>query len=174
MEASAESVAAWSVDLLAHDIEKFGSQQQWLWCLSAIALMQELILCAEGGAIDPAGFATDRDVEVASEPLRALRSALFHPALQRDANGKPAAMRRLIEFMKNDDNPEIVAYADDVSKDWSRLGTTPIGRYALRKLDAAVRALAFKLDLSGESETGHPPRKRDRRRHGTKRHGKTR
>jgi len=47
-----ESVAPWSVATLARSIGVSGDAGQWLWCVTAIALMQELIFCTEGGGID--------------------------------------------------------------------------------------------------------------------------
>jgi hypothetical protein len=37
-----ESVAPWSVETLARSISALGDTGQWLWCITAIALIQEL------------------------------------------------------------------------------------------------------------------------------------
>jgi hypothetical protein len=66
-----QSVAPWSVEALARSIGTFGDNEQWLWCVTAIAILQELIFCAEAGGIDPVGVATDGDLRPDVEVLRA-------------------------------------------------------------------------------------------------------
>jgi len=134
-----ESVAPWSVQTLARSIGAFGDAQQWLWCVTAVALMQELIFCAEDGGLDPAGVATDSDLARVVDTLRAIRNAVVHPAFQLGKGGKEAPMVRLTKLLEADDDPEVTELALNLPEAWSYLGERPTATYALRKLDSAGR-----------------------------------
>ncbi|MEO8842273.1 MAG: hypothetical protein ABI704_11925 [Kofleriaceae bacterium] len=134
---AAESVAPWSVETLAHSIGAFGDVGQWLWCVTAISLMQELIFCAEGGGIDAAGVATDSDLARVVETLRAIRNAVIHPALQIALGEREPPIARLIKLLEADDDPEVTELAMRLPAAWSYLAERPTAMYALRKLNAA-------------------------------------
>jgi hypothetical protein len=133
------SVAPWSVETLAHSIGAFGDANQWLWCVTAISLMQELIFCAESGGIDPAGVATDADLARVLDTLRTIRNAVVHPAFQRSEVGRDAPRVRLIKLLENDDDPEVTELALRLPDAWSYLAERPTATYGLRKLEAAGR-----------------------------------
>lgn len=132
-----ESIAPWSVETLARSIGAFGDAGQWLWSVTAMSLMQELIFCAEDGGIDPAGVATDADLGRVVETLRAIRNAVVHPAFQVAKGGKEAPIPRLIKLLEADDDPEVTELALRLPAAWSYLATRPTAMYALRKLNAA-------------------------------------
>lgn len=132
-----ESVAPWSVETLARSINAFGDNQQWLWCVTAIALMQELVFCAEDGGLDPAGVATDSDLARVVETLREIRNAVMHPAFQRSKGEKKAPMARLIELLEIDDDPDVTELALRLPDAWSYLAERPTALFGLRKLNAA-------------------------------------
>ena len=132
-----ESVAPWSVETLARGIGAFGDASQWLWAVTAISLIQELIFCAEDGGIDPAGVATDSDLARVVETLRAVRNAVMHPALQTTKGEKEAPIARLIKLLEADDDPEVTELALRLPDAWSYLAEKPTAMYALRKLNAA-------------------------------------
>lgn len=134
-----ESVAPWSIETLAQSIGAFGDKQQWLWCVTAVSLMKELIFCAEGGGLDPAGVATDADLALVLDTLRAIRNAVAHPAFQATKGGKDAPMVRLIKLLEADDDPEVTELALRLPTAWSYLAERPAAMYALRKLDSAGR-----------------------------------
>lgn len=134
-----ESVAPWSVATLARSIGAFGDAQQWLWCVTAVALMQELVFCAEGGGLAPAGVATDSDFARVLEALREIRNAALHPASQRSNGGNTAPMVRLIELLQIDDDSEVTELALRLPDAWSYLAERPTAMYALRNLNAAGR-----------------------------------
>jgi hypothetical protein len=91
----------------------FGDAQQWLWCVTAVALMQELIFCAEGGGLKLAGVATDSDLARVVETLRAIRNAVLHPAFQKAApkGEQEVPMVRLTKLLEADDDPEVTELA---------------------------------------------------------------
>jgi hypothetical protein len=132
-----ESVAPWSVETLARNIGAFGDANQWLWCLTAMALMQELIFCAEDGGLEPAGVATDADLARDVETLRAIRNAVLHPAFQLTKGANEAPMVRLIKLLEVDDDPEVTELALRLPEAWSYLAERPAAMYGLRKLNAA-------------------------------------
>jgi hypothetical protein len=132
-----ESVAPWSVETLARSIRAFGDAGQWLWCVTAIALVQELIFSAEGGGIDPVGVATDSDLARVVETLRAIRNAVIHPAFQLAKGGRDPPIVRLIKLLEADDDPEVTELALRLPDAWSYLAERPTATYALRKLAAA-------------------------------------
>jgi hypothetical protein len=134
-----ESVTPWSVETLARSIGDFGDAQRWLWCVTAVALMQELVFCAEDGGLDPSGVATDSDLARVLEALRAIRNAVVHPAFQRSKGGNTAPMVRLIELLQIDDDPDVTELALRLPDAWSYLAERPTAMYALRNLNAAGR-----------------------------------
>ena len=142
-----QSVAPWSVETLARSIGTFGDSEQWLWCVTAIAILQELIFCAEDGGIDPSGVATDADLNRDVEALRAIRNAVLHPASQRAKGNKPPPMLRLIALLEADDDPSVTELALRLPDDWSYLAERPTATYALRKLGSAGRLFLQKMRL---------------------------
>jgi hypothetical protein len=132
-----ESVAPWSVEALARSIASFGDENRWLWCVTAMSLLQELIFCAEDGGLDPAGVATDSDLRATITTLQAIRNAVVHPAFHRAKGGNEPPMLRLIGLLEADDDAEVTELALRLPDDWSYLGERPLATYALRKLNSA-------------------------------------
>ncbi len=131
------TAAPWNVSTLVRSVRDFGNAQQWLWCVAAIAITQELIFCAEDGGIDPAGVAKDRDLRVQVDALRTLRNVVFHPALQLPKGDKPPAMQDLIKLLEADDDFDVVILADELPHAWARVAEKPVAMFALRKLGSA-------------------------------------
>jgi len=135
-----ESIAPWSIQTLTRSIEAFGDARQWLWCVTAISLLQELMFCTESGGLKPTGVATDRDLASLIETLRAIRNAVLHPGFQKDQHdGKPVPMTRLITLLEADDDLDVTELALRLPDAWSYIGERPAASFALRKLNAAGR-----------------------------------
>lgn len=135
-----ESIGPWSIDTLARSVGSFGDARQWLWCVTAISLLQELMFCTESGGLKPTGVATDRDLASLVETLRAIRNAVLHPGFQKDQHdGKPVPMVRLIALLEADDDPEVTELALKLPDAWSYIGERPVASFALRKINAAGR-----------------------------------
>ncbi len=147
-----ESIAPWSVETLARSIGAFGDAGHWLWCVTAISLMQELIFCAEGGVLNPTGVATDADLARVVETLRAIRNAVVHPAFQKDDKAVP--MVQLIALLAADDDPEVTELALRLPDAWSYLAERPAATYALRKLNAAGELFIERQRLAKKRAAG--------------------
>jgi hypothetical protein len=139
-----QSVAPWSVETLARDIGAFGDKEQWLWCVTAISILQELVFCAEAGGMRPTGVATDADLERDIEALRAIRNTVLHPAFQRAGDDLPP-MVRLIALLEADDDPEVTELALRLPDDWAYLAQRPAATYAIRKLGSAGQLFLEKM-----------------------------
>lgn len=140
-------VSPWSVLSLVRSVDDFGTNAQWLWCLAAISLLQELIFCAEGGGIDPLGAANDGDLRRDLQALREIRNATFHPAAQIQDGTQQPPMKRLIEILECDDDLDITDVALRLPDTWSCFADLPIARYALRKLGSAGQLFISKQRL---------------------------
>lgn len=149
-----QSVAPWSVETLARSVGAFGDAGQWLWCVTAVAILQELIFCAEDGGIDPAGVATDGDLQPDVEVLRAIRNVVLHPASQLAKGNKPPPMLRLISLFEADDDASVTELALRLPDDWSYLAERPVATYALRKLGSAGELFLQKMRLLEKRSPG--------------------
>ena len=148
-----ESVAPWTIDLLAGEVERLGGERRWLWCTGAIALLAELLFCADAGGPFPShdtGHRHDLDINV--KALRAVRNATFHPAFQdrRAGSGSPP-IEKLYELLDNDDDADVREAALNLAADWSYLDSRPITSYALRMLDSGGRLYAETPSLPAPS-----------------------
>lgn len=151
--AAPESVAPWSVNMLATEIEEFGRDRRWLWCTAAIVLMAELVFCADAGGIFPARDNKYGNLDADMEALRIVRNATFHPAFQSGTSGSgQPPIERLFVLLDNDDDAEVREVAIRLATDWSYFATRPITSYALRKLNSGGHLYVDRLHASGRLE----------------------
>ncbi|MBI5498150.1 MAG: hypothetical protein HY904_24320 [Deltaproteobacteria bacterium] len=145
---SLESVAAWSVDLLADDIQRFGNGCQWLWCTTAVGLAAELIFGSIAGGTFPKDTPFRYDLKRVVDALREIRNATVHPAFQNAAAGQGVPpVERLYDILDQDDDAAVKELALRLTEDWSLLADRPLSTFALRQLDAAGRLLAEEYSI---------------------------
>lgn len=150
-----ESVAPWSVETLARSVGEFGDSERWPWCVAAIALLQELIFCAEGGGMDAVGGVVDHnDLADVIKTLRAIRNVALHPAFQIDRGENPTPMERLITLLEEDDDIEVSELALRMPAAWSYFAEKPVATYALRKLHAAGELFVERNRILKRSASG--------------------
>lgn len=133
-----------SVDVLVKDIRRFGNDSRWFWLVAAIGLLAELVLCAESGTPQP-GKAIQvherngglRGLGVMMTPLILLRNAAVHPA----STAKPSDrfVDHFVEWLESNGEAEL---ARTLRGRWGMLGSEPVARFSLRRLDAARSVLA--------------------------------
>ena len=145
-----ETIAPWSVSSLVTAIRHYGLDDRWMWCLTAIALLQELIFCAEGGGVRAFGTALHTDLYADVKLLRTLRNVALHPAFQIEGgqdgqDGVP--MERLIAQLKTDDDLNLRDEAKKLESAWSSFPSLPMALYALRKINSAGSLLMKKHRL---------------------------
>lgn len=115
-----------------------------MWCLTAIALLQELMFCAEGGGVRVAGAALHTDLYADVKLLRTLRNVALHPAFQIDGGQDGVPMERLIEELKADDDLDLKDAVNELVHAWSLFASRPMASYGLRKINSAGSLLMKK------------------------------
>ena len=143
----AQSVAPWSVEVLVREVVVFGEQQKWLWAITAIALLQELVFCCEGGGLTPSTDLKHRDLCRDAKALQELRNVVMHPAFQLSGGGNTAPMVRLIALLRIDDDPDIRQQLTKLERNWAAVADRPVAVYALRKLNSAIILFAHKKKI---------------------------
>lgn len=128
-----------SVNVLAKDVRRFGDAKRWFWTVAGIGLLAELLLCAEKGTPQPrhaiefhernGGL---RGLGMATTPLILLRNAAVHPAST--AKPKDRFVDLLVAWLEQNGETEL---ARTLRGRWALLGSEPVARFALRRLDSA-------------------------------------
>lgn len=142
------SVVALTVDAAYGCLLDLGLRGLWLPCTTFVALTGELVLCAPLGSVlgDEAIGRWPRESRASMQALRLVRNAACHPAHQADAGSGEPPIRRLVRHIENSD-PDAGELGARLQAAWSFLGERQVAEYALRKLDAAGRAVCDRAGI---------------------------
>ena len=141
------NVAPWNVRSLVKSVHEYGNAHEWLWCVAAIAIMQELIFCAEDGGIAPSGVAMDRDLYVQVSALKTIRNVVFHPSFHAARGGNPPPMEAAIKLLSSDDDMDVMRLAKRLPNEWASFAEKPVAVFALRRLGAAGQIFVARMRL---------------------------